>query len=140
MNWRRKWQPTLVFFPGESQGRGSLVGCCLWGRSESDTTAANLAAAGAAELSYTPSCGCALIYSANVINDYLVGFQVFGFTNITAVNNLTRFLYLWDAFSEVQNQFLRSHVLPQMSQIMVTGFLIKWTTDLPYMTLLCFFQ
>ena len=32
MLWRRKWQPTPVFLPGESQGRGSLVGCCLWGR------------------------------------------------------------------------------------------------------------
>ena len=40
MHWRRKWQPTLVFLPGESQGRGSLVGCCLWGRTESDTTEA----------------------------------------------------------------------------------------------------
>ena len=30
--WRRKWQPTPVFLPGESQGQGSLVGCCLWGR------------------------------------------------------------------------------------------------------------
>ena len=38
MHWRRKWQPTPVFLPGESQGRGSLVGCHLWGRSESDTT------------------------------------------------------------------------------------------------------
>ena len=28
--WRRKWQPTPVFLPGESQGRGSLVDCCLW--------------------------------------------------------------------------------------------------------------
>jgi len=28
----------LVFLPGESQGRGSLVGCCLWGHTESDTT------------------------------------------------------------------------------------------------------
>ena len=37
MHWRRKWQPTPVFLPGESQGRGSLVGCCLWGRTESDT-------------------------------------------------------------------------------------------------------
>ena len=36
--WRRKWQPTPVFLPGESQGRGSLVGCHLWGRTESDTT------------------------------------------------------------------------------------------------------
>ena len=37
MHWRRKWQPTPVFLPGESQGRGSLVGCRLWGRTESDT-------------------------------------------------------------------------------------------------------
>ena len=37
-HWRRKWQPTPVFLPGESQGRESLVGCCLWGRTESDTT------------------------------------------------------------------------------------------------------
>ena len=37
-HWRRKWQPTPVFLPGESQGRGSLVGCRLWGRTESDTT------------------------------------------------------------------------------------------------------
>ena len=40
MHWRRKWQPTLVFLPGESQGWGSLVGCRLWGRTESDTTEA----------------------------------------------------------------------------------------------------
>ena len=40
IHWRRKWQPTPVFLPGESQGRGSLVGCCLWGRTESDTTEA----------------------------------------------------------------------------------------------------
>ena len=38
MHWRRKWQPTPVFLPGESQGRGSLVGCRLRGRTESDTT------------------------------------------------------------------------------------------------------
>ena len=38
MHGRRKWQPTPVFLPGESQGRGSLVGCRLWGGTESDTT------------------------------------------------------------------------------------------------------
>ena len=38
LHWRRKWQPTPVFLPGESQGRGSPVGCRLWGRTESDTT------------------------------------------------------------------------------------------------------
>ena len=38
MHWRRKWQPTPVFLPGESQGRGSLVGCHLWGCTETDMT------------------------------------------------------------------------------------------------------
>ena len=33
MHWRRKWQ-----MPGECQGWGSLVGCCLWGHTKSDTT------------------------------------------------------------------------------------------------------
>ena len=40
MHWRRKWQPTPVFLPGESQGQGSLVSCRLWGRTESDSTEA----------------------------------------------------------------------------------------------------
>ena len=38
LHWRRKWQPTPVFLPGESQGWGILVGYHLWGRTESDTT------------------------------------------------------------------------------------------------------
>ena len=40
MHWRRKWQPTPVSLPGESQGRGSLVSHRLWGRTKSDTTEA----------------------------------------------------------------------------------------------------
>ena len=40
MHWRRKRQPTPMFLPGESQGRGSLVGCRLWGCTELDTTEA----------------------------------------------------------------------------------------------------
>ena len=40
MHQRRKWQPTPVFLPGESQGWGSLVGCRLWGLTESETTEA----------------------------------------------------------------------------------------------------
>ena len=40
MHWRRKWQPTPAFLPGESQGGRSLVGCHLWGWTESDTTEA----------------------------------------------------------------------------------------------------
>ena len=37
MYWRRKWQSTPVFLPGESQGRWSLVGCHLCGHTELDT-------------------------------------------------------------------------------------------------------
>ena len=48
MHWRRKWQPTPVFLPGESQVWGSLVGCRLWGHDWSD-----LAAAAAATLEAT---------------------------------------------------------------------------------------
>ena len=40
MHWRKKWQHTPVFLPGKSQGRESLVGCRLWGRTELDTTEA----------------------------------------------------------------------------------------------------
>ena len=49
LHWRRKWQPTPVFLPGESQGRGSLVDYRLWGRTIrhdwSDLAAAEAAAA-----------------------------------------------------------------------------------------------
>ena len=45
MHWRRKWQPTPVFLPGESQERGSLVGCRLWGRTELAMTEVTAAAA-----------------------------------------------------------------------------------------------
>ena len=38
MHWRRKWQPTPVFLPGEFQGQGILVGCHLRSLTESDTT------------------------------------------------------------------------------------------------------
>ena len=40
MHWRRKWQPTPVFLPRESQGQRSMVGGHLWSRTESDTTEA----------------------------------------------------------------------------------------------------
>ena len=40
VHWKRKWQPTPVFLPGESQGQRSLVGCHLWSCTESDMTEA----------------------------------------------------------------------------------------------------
>ena len=38
--WRRTWQPTPVFLPGESYGQRSLAGYSPWGGKESDTTEA----------------------------------------------------------------------------------------------------
>ena len=37
IHWRRKWQTTPVFLPGESQGRGSLLGCAVYGVAQSQT-------------------------------------------------------------------------------------------------------
>ena len=36
--WRREWQPTAVFLPGDFHGQRSLVGYSPWSRKESDTT------------------------------------------------------------------------------------------------------
>ena len=62
MHWRRKWQPTPVFLPGESQGQGSLVGCCLWGRRVrhgwSDAAAAAAAMASLEEIFPVVTYGC----------------------------------------------------------------------------------
>ena len=57
MHWRRKWQPTPVFLPGESQGRGSLVGCRLKGSHRVGHDWSDLAAAAAAvkKMRYTCS-------------------------------------------------------------------------------------
>ena len=56
MHWRRKWQPTPVFLPGESQRLGSLVGSLLWGcRIRHDWN--DLAAAALAKIQSRVPCG-----------------------------------------------------------------------------------
>ena len=69
MHWRRKWQPTPVFLPGESQGRGSLLGCHLWGWHRVGHDWSDLAAAAAAALLnpifFTPE-----IYFLNILYVY----------------------------------------------------------------------
>ena len=63
---RRKWQPTPMFLPGESQGRGSLMGCCLWGRTESDNDWSDLAAAAAALGKVLRHCTKNMIYKRKI--------------------------------------------------------------------------
>ena len=46
------WQPTPAFLPGESQGRGSLAGCRLWGRTELDTTLSSSSSNSSSSLSF----------------------------------------------------------------------------------------
>ena len=66
MHWRRKWQPTPVFLPGESQGQQGLVGCHLWGRTESDTTKTQLSSSSSSSIAYiymcVSVCTCVCIY------------------------------------------------------------------------------
>ena len=38
MSWRRQWHPTPVLLLGKSHGQRSLMGCRLWGHTESDPT------------------------------------------------------------------------------------------------------
>ena len=65
MHWRRKWQPTPVFLPGESHGQGSLVGCSPWGRTESDTTESMQQQQ--ASLSITNSCSLPKLMSTESV-------------------------------------------------------------------------
>ena len=67
MHWRRKWQPTPVFLPGESQGQGSLVGCCLWGRTELDTTEATQQQQQLLIELYSSNMGCVMCLSRGKI-------------------------------------------------------------------------
>ena len=55
-HWRRKWQPTPVLLPGESQGQGSLVGCHLWGRTVGHDWSDLVAAAASADVFLELSC------------------------------------------------------------------------------------
>ena len=69
--WRRKWQPTPVFLPGESPGRGSPVGCRPWGGIELDTTVATWQILGHFSMPYVfgirkpglESSNCKYVYS-----------------------------------------------------------------------------
>ena len=79
--WRRKWQPTPVFLPGESQGWRSLVGCRLWGCTESDMTKATSAAAAVFHCIYVPH-----LFIHSSIDGQVLCFLVLAIVNSTAMN------------------------------------------------------
>ena len=103
MHWRRKWQPTPVFLPGESRGWGSLVGCRLWGRTEPETTKVTAAAAA------SPSLRRLWVISPS------------GFAIRLYFSDLTLILLCCDLFSS-----LYSHVSCTSNKIRKDFYLIGW--------------
>ena len=104
MHWRRKWQPTPVFLPGESQGRGSLVGCHL-GSHRVGHDWSNLAAVAATSL--CPSAGAFNPFTFRVITKiYIIAFFGGGLVFVDLLLLLscywiTIFTIVWIPFSPV---------------------------------------
>ena len=72
MHWRRTWQPTPVFLPGKSQGRGSPVGCRLWGRTESDTLKRLSSSSSSISQSQKWIWGRSIVNNGNIIYFYFL--------------------------------------------------------------------
>ena len=87
LHWRRKWQPTPMFLPGESQGQGSLVGCRLWGR----TSRTRLK-----RLSSSSSSSCCYLKSFTYISFLLLLLSPYkDFTQLLTVFPTLYASYLW---------------------------------------------
>ena len=87
MHWRRKWQPTLVFLPGESQGQGSL-GAAVYGVAQSQTWLKRLSSSSSSRAIYESSCVVLhhrIHFSLYIMHflmhsSFLSGFQQFDFS------------------------------------------------------------
>ena len=73
--WRRAWQPTPVFLPGESHGQRSLAGYSPWGRKESDTTERLSAAQAWEALSLVPAPLAAAAGVQHLLQTFFHGHQ-----------------------------------------------------------------
>ena len=93
MHWRRKWQPTPVFLPGESQGRQSLVGCRLWCRTESDTTEA------------TYSSSSSSITFMFILKNFFFFLERKKFTTVNSVSRLQAFVALLKRWKVERRKF-----------------------------------
>ena len=75
MHWRRKWQPTPVFLPGESQGRGSLMGC-RHGVAQSQTRLKRLSSSSRTQIYLTSELVSFLLYQGVDLNSFAPRFLV----------------------------------------------------------------
>ena len=87
MHWRRKWQPTPVFLPGESQGWGSLVGCRL-GSHRVGHNWSDLAAAAAERNFDLRVLFC--VFAFALIFEALVTLMINGMERLSLVNQTCR--------------------------------------------------
>ena len=96
--WRRKRQPTPVFLPGESQGQRSLVGCRLWGLTESDAT----------EAAWRQQCSIAYAYHIFFIHSSVSGhlgcFHVLAIANSAALSIGGMCLFFYYSFVQIDAQ------------------------------------
>ena len=105
--WRRKWQPTPVFLPGESHGQRSLVGYSPWGR-KSQTWLSDYTATTTKETFDKSKCVhsswlCIRGMKGRVVINYLNQLKlpwewVLSYVRLFRIHGLklTRFLYPWD--------------------------------------------
>ena len=108
MHWRRKWQPTPVFLPGESQGQRSLVGCRQWGHRVGHDWS-DLAVAAAvinswhitAHMTFSISVASAVIFSLS----FLI-FLVLSFSFLVSLSRGSSFLYFKKGSSSFYLRFL----------------------------------
>ena len=102
-------QPTPVLLPGESQGRWSLVGCHLWGRTESDTTEATQ------QQQQQQQCLLDLI-------DYLP-FHVEEIFNYNLFKNfLILFLFLFFFWDPYYSNVVAFDIVPEVSKTILSSF------------------
>ena len=121
MHWRRKWQHTPVFLPGESQGWESLVGCHLWGRTESDTTEATQQ-----QQQHTDSASVSPFHQEASIS--LLSFSIRGQTHCHHTHRKLVNLITWT--TDLSNSMKLSHArgATQDGQVMVERSDRMWAT------------
>ena len=121
MHWSRKWQPTPVFLPGESQGWGSLVGCRLWGGTESDTTERLSSSSSSSMHTVTNTHSGQLCPVPSVPWAFCLS-PGFSFWCQTPTSDLTQFLHLGNLVQSFKSSFPRTQaalsiILPGKIQV-----------------------
>ena len=118
LHWRRKWQPTSVFLPGESQGRGSLVGCHLWNHRVGHDWSDLAVAVAVSSIPKMLMCSLAISYSTTFILLWFMDLVIFlpgsyvilSFT-ASGFTFTTRYTHNWVSFLLLPSHFILSEAV-----------------------------